>query len=204
MAEVSAKQGWTLKRTIPYLFIILGIVGLLASSILLIEKMELLKNPNYHPSCNLNPVISCGSVMVTQQASIFGFSNSLVGIAGFAGVITIGFTLLAGAKLKRWFWVCIQLGMTFGLGVALWLFAQGVYKIGAVCPYCAAIWVTMITLFWYTLLYNIREKNIVLPKKLKRTGELAQKYHGDILFVFILTIVLLILNHFWYYWQTLI
>jgi len=204
MTETSAKQAWTLKRTLPYLFIIFGILGLLASSILLLEKMELLADPSYQPSCNLNPVISCGSVMVTEQASIFGFSNSLVGIAGFASVITIGFTLLAGAKFKRWFWLCIQLGTIFGLSIALWLFYQGVYKIGAVCPYCALIWVTMIVLFWYTLLYNIREKNIILPKKLKRTGELAQKYHGEVLFVFILTLIVLILNHFWYYWQTVI
>jgi len=204
MAEATAKQAWTLKRALPYIFIIFGILGLLASSVLLIEKMELLADPSYQPSCNLNPIISCGSVMVTEQASIFGFSNSVVGIAGFASVITVGFTMLAGARLKRWFWLCVQLGMAFGLGVALWLFSQGVYKIGAVCPYCALIWMTMIVLFWYTLLYNLREKNIVLPKSLKGVGEFAQKYHGELLFVFILTIIVLVLNRFWYYWQTLI
>ena len=47
-----------------------------------VEKIEILINPDYVPSCSLNPVLSCGSVMITPQASAFGFPNSLIGYRG--------------------------------------------------------------------------------------------------------------------------
>lgn len=194
----------TLKDTLPYILIIFGIIGLLASSILMLEKIHLLQDPSYKPSCNINPIISCGSVMVTEQASAFGISNSFVGMTGFAGIVTIGFAMLAGAKFKRWFWLGLQAGTFFGVAFSMWLYYQGIYKIGAVCPYCAAIWLSSIVMFWYTLIYNLREKNIRLPKKYSKLSDLAQKYHGDVLFVWILLLVVLILNRFWYYWQTIL
>ncbi|MGB9251369.1 MAG: vitamin K epoxide reductase family protein, partial [Mycobacterium sp.] len=43
--------------------LIAGVAGLIASATLTIEKIELLVNPSYVPSCNLNPIVSCGSVM---------------------------------------------------------------------------------------------------------------------------------------------
>ena len=52
----------------------------LASLTLTVEKIELLIDPSYVPSCSINPVLSCGSVMVTHQASVFGFPNPLIGI----------------------------------------------------------------------------------------------------------------------------
>lgn len=39
-----------------------------ASATLLIEKIEDLENPDYVPSCSINPVLSCGSIMRTSQA----------------------------------------------------------------------------------------------------------------------------------------
>lgn len=197
-------KGKTLKDVLPIILIVFGMVGLLASSILMLEKIHLLEDPSYKPSCNINPIISCGSVMVTEQASAFGISNSFVGMIGFAGVVTIGFAMLAGAKFKRWFWLGLQAGTTFGVAFSLWLFYQGIYQIGAICPYCAAIWVASIVLFWYVLLFNLREKHIKLPKKYAKISEKLQKYHGDILFAWLMLIVVLILNRFWYYWSTLI
>jgi len=38
-----------------------------------VEKIELLLNPAYVPSCNLNPIVSCGSVMTTPQGVGAGF-----------------------------------------------------------------------------------------------------------------------------------
>lgn len=43
---------------------IAGSIGLRASLILVIERYELLVDPSCVPSCGLNPVLSCGSVMI--------------------------------------------------------------------------------------------------------------------------------------------
>lgn len=200
----SKKPEKTLSKAIGYILVACAVVGLVASSILLLEKMALLQDPNYKPSCNINPIISCGSVMKTEQASLFGVSNSFVGMIGFSVVMTIGFAVLAGAKFKAWFWRALQVGTLFGVIFSHWLFYQGVYTIGAICPYCAAIWVIMIVLFWYTLMYNLREGHIVAPTRLKRVANLAQKYHGDVIAVWLVGLVLIILVHFWYYWSTLL
>jgi uncharacterized membrane protein len=69
------KKELTLDRTWPYILTIGGLIGFVAAFVLTIEKIELLKNPNYVPTCNISPLISCGSVMKTHQAAIFGFPN---------------------------------------------------------------------------------------------------------------------------------
>jgi uncharacterized membrane protein len=95
----------TLAKALPWLLVVGGIIGLLCSFILTVDKMAVLRNPNFHPICNLNPVLSCGSVMSSSQASAFGFDNTFVGLAGFAVLVTTGVTILAGAQLKRWYWL---------------------------------------------------------------------------------------------------
>ena len=192
------------KFRLPYLLTFGGIIGFLASLVLAIEKIEIIKNPDFQPSCNINPVLSCGSVMVTPQAEAFGFPNPFLGIAGFAVVTTIGIAILAGATFKRWFWLLVQTGLLFAVVFIHWLFFQTVYNIGALCPYCMVVWIVTIPLFWYTLLYNLRQGNIKTPKKLKSLVTFAQKHHGDTLIVWYLIIAGLILNHFWYYWSTLV
>ncbi|WP_208766910.1 vitamin K epoxide reductase family protein [Kitasatospora cineracea] len=44
-----------------------------ASNTLTLEKIRLLESPRCVPSCNINPILSHGSVMRTGQASAFGF-----------------------------------------------------------------------------------------------------------------------------------
>jgi len=196
-----AKTG---KFKLPYLLTFGGITGFLASFVLAVEKIEIIKNPDFQPSCNINPILSCGSVMVTPQAEAFGFPNPFLGIAGFAVVSTIGIALLAGVNFKRWFWLLVQAGLLFAVIFIHWLFFQTVYRIDALCPYCMVVWIVTIPLFWYTLLYNLRQGNIKTVKSLRPIVNFAQKHHGDILIVWYLIIAGLILNHFWYYWSTLI
>lgn len=203
-SAVTAKKPWTLERAMPWLLTIGGFIGLAMAFIITLEKLELLKNPAYTPSCDINPLINCGPVMASGQASAFGFPNPFIGLAAFAVLITIGMALFAGAKFKRWFWIGLQIGTTLGLAFVFWLFYQTVYQIGALCPYCMVVWVVVITLFVYTTLYNLRTGVIPTPKGWEKFVAFLQRHHGDILLVWFLIIVGLILNHFWYYWKTLI
>ncbi len=191
-------------RVLPLLLTIGGIIGFLAAFVLTVEKIELLKNPNYIPTCNISPLISCGSVMKTWQASAFGFANSLLGIAGFAVVSTIGMAMLAGAKFKRWFWRGLEIGALFGVGFIHWLMFQSIYQIGALCPYCMVVWSVTIPIFWYVTLYNLQEGHLPTPTKLRPVVNFVQRHHADILIVWYLIIIGLILNHFWYYWSSLV
>lgn len=207
MSKTDAKKStkkWTLERVLPWLLLIAGIVGLVASFTLSIEKLEVLKNPDYVATCDINPVISCGSVMRSDQAEVFGFPNPFMGLIGFAAVATVGGAMLAGARFKRWFWIAFQIGLLFAVGFVHWLFFQTVYHINALCPYCMVVWSVTIPAFWYTLLYNLRTGVIKTPKSWNKIINFVQRHHLDVLVLWYLVIIGLILHHFWYYFGTLI
>lgn len=200
--EMIKKQ--TLPQVIGWLLVILGFIGFFAAADLSIEKVAILKNPDYQPTCNISPLLSCGSVMTTPQSEAFGFPNQFIGVAGFAIVVTIGMAILAGAKFKRWFWLGLQGGVIFGVGFVTWLQYQSIFSIEALCPWCMVVWAVMIPIFIYTTLYNLREKNIKLSKKWNGFIDFLQKNHANILIFWYLAIFLVILVEFWYYWSTLL
>ncbi len=191
----------TLPVALPYILIIAGIIGYICSFIIMWDKLQLSKNPSYVPSCNLNPIISCGSVMQSKQGSAFAFPNPIIGLGAFPVLLTIGVVSLAGAKFKRWFWLGLEIGTIFGIAFVHWLFFQSVYRIHALCPWCMVVWVVTITTFWYVTLYNIDQKNITLPKgRAREVYAWIRRHHLDILVAWLLIIAALILKHFWYYY----
>jgi uncharacterized membrane protein len=200
---MAKKQAWTLKKTIPWILLIGGAIGTLASVLLTIEVFNRLKNPHFVPICNLSPVLSCTSVADSAQAHVFGFPNYFIGIAGYAVLAAIGGALLAGAQFRRWYWLSIEGGLVFAMLFITWLQFQTLYRIGALCIFCMIVWVVTGPMFWYTTLYNLREGHIKTHRKLKGVVAFAQRHHGDILLVWFLIIILLILKRFWYYWSTL-
>jgi uncharacterized membrane protein len=198
-APAAAKPG-RLERFMPWLLVVGGILGMIAAFIISYDKDQLLQNAQFQPNCDLNPIISCGSVMKSAQGAVFNFPNPWIGLACFAILITIGMGIFAGAKFKRWFWIGLQIGTIFGLAFVHWLFFQSVYRINALCPYCMLVWVVVISTFWYTLLFNIQQKFIVLPGSLQKAGNFARRHHLDILVLWFLIILAFILKHFWYYY----
>lgn len=186
------------------LLTVAGAIGFAASFVLTVDKFRLLQDPSYIPSCNLNPIISCGSVMQSQQASLFGFTNSLIGVAAFAALAAVGAALLAGARLQKWFWQLIQLAAVLGLVFAHWLIYQSLYVLGTLCPYCTVVWLATIASFLYVTLSNLRHGRIPGAAAASRPVRWAVRHHLDLLFAWYLAIALLVLVRFWYYWKTLL
>lgn len=190
----------TLQKTLPWLLIVAGTIGLICACVIGYDEISLLQNAHFQPNCDLNPVISCGSVMQSKQAHTFGIPNFFIGLVCFPIVITTGVVLLNGARLKRWYWLGLEGGTIFGLGFVHWLFFQTVYRIHALCPYCMVIWVMTIATFWYVTLYNIQTKAIHLKGPWQKVGYYVRRHHLDILVLWLLIIAFLILKHFWYYY----
>lgn len=199
-----AKKTYTLEKTFAYILVVGGIIGFIAAFILTVDKFNLLKDPTIDLNCNINPILSCGSVMKTAEASTFGFANSLLGIMGFSVVTTIGMAMLAGAKFKRWFWRGLHVGTIFGIGFVHYLIIQSIFHIGALCPYCMVVWTVMIPIFIYTTIYNIRMGHIPVHARLKKLTSFIERHHGDIIVLWYAIIIGIIINHFWYYWKTLL
>jgi uncharacterized membrane protein len=111
--KVESRKSKTLADVLPWLLLVAGAIALLASIMLSIEVFDRLKNPNYVPACNLNPILSCTSVADSSQAHAFGFPNYFIGVAGYAVLTTVGVAMLAGAQFKRWFWLLVEVGLIF-------------------------------------------------------------------------------------------
>lgn len=200
-AEASAAF---IARAIGWILAAAGAVGLLAAFTLTVEKIRLLEDPDYIPTCSINPILSCGSVMSTPQAEAFGVPNPLLGIAGFAALTALAVALLAGARFPRWLWLAIQAGLTFAVCFVHWLIFQSLYRIGALCPYCMVVWAVTIPAFLYCTLHNLASGRLPLPRAAAPAVAVAIRFHGVILTVWIAAIVLLIGEQFWHYWRTLL
>ncbi|PZG16556.1 Vitamin K epoxide reductase [Micromonospora craterilacus] len=200
-SAANAPETGFLARVTAWVLAVGGGIGLLAAGTLTVEKVNLLSDADYVPTCSINPILSCGSVMTTPQAAAFGIPNPLLGIAGFAVVTTLGVVLLAGVRLPRWFWLGLQAGATFGVVFVHWLIYQSLYVISALCPYCMVVWVVTIAIFLYTTLHNLRR--IPASSPLARLAGLAG-YHSVILVAWYVVILAAILHRFWDYWSTLL
>jgi uncharacterized membrane protein len=190
----------TLEKALPWLLVIGGVIGLICSFIIAFDEVKLLQNSHFQPNCDLNPIISCGSVMQSRQAHAFGFPNPFIGLMTFPVLITTGVVLLCGTKLKRWYWLGLEAGTILGLTFVHWLFFESVYRIHALCPYCMVVWLVVIATFWYVTLYNIQTKNIILKGGLQKLDFFLRRHHLDVFILWLLTIAALILKHFWYYY----
>nr|WP_221333268.1 vitamin K epoxide reductase family protein [Nocardia transvalensis] len=117
-----------------------GLAGWIAAVTLTVERFKLFMDPSYRPSCSINPILSCGSVMATDQASVFGFPNPLIGVVGFSVLVTLAVLAVANVTMPRWIWGGLWLGLALGMVFIGWLIFQSLYRINALCPYCMVVW----------------------------------------------------------------
>jgi uncharacterized membrane protein len=181
--------------------LIAGAVGLLASVTLTAEKIDILLNPSYVPSCNLNPIISCGSVMVTPQASVLGFPNPLLGIVAFTVTLVVGVLAVAKVSLPQWFWIGLTAGTFVGAVFVHWLIFQSLYRIGALCPYCMVVWAMTITLLVVVGSIALRP---VLDNRDATAAGLLHQWRWSLTALWFTAVFLLIMVRFWEYWSTLL
>lgn len=177
-----------------------GAIGLVASLTLTVEKLRLLRNPSYVPSCNLNPILSCGSVMVTPEASIMGVPNTLLGVVGFTVVIVTGVLALTKVALPQWYWAGLTAGILGGVAFVHWLIFQSLYRIGALCPYCVVVWAVTVSLL-------VVLASVAVRPVLGQAGTAVRLLHHwrwSIAVLWLTAVFLLIMVRFWDYWSTLL
>jgi uncharacterized membrane protein len=183
--------------------IITGVIGWIAAFTLTLERLHVAADPNATLSCDLNPFISCKSVMLTVQAKLFGFPNPLIGLAAFVAPIVVGFAILAGAKFAPWFWRVFTAGVTAGFIFVLWLFAQSTFVIGVLCPYCMLAWAAMLPMFWRVILFGANEGIVETP--LRFVGFFDRVANKAWVFTLVTEaiIVAIIIARFWSNWPSL-
>ncbi|MEU6528711.1 vitamin K epoxide reductase family protein [Streptomyces sp. NPDC046928] len=185
----------------PYalLLVLCGAAGLLASWVITLDKFKLLQDPDFTPGCSLNPVLSCGSVMESDQAEVFGFPNPMLGLVTYGVVVCVGVSLLAGAAFPRWYWLAFEAGCLFGVGFVSWLQFESLYRINALCLWCCLAWIATITLFWYVTSFVVRTGLLPAPTPVR-------SFLAD--FTWVLPVLhlgvigMLILTRWWDFWTS--
>ena len=138
-------------RRISILWIVAAVIGWFASFELLTEFIKTLRDPAYTPNCNINPLVTCGPNMGSWQGSIFGFSNTIIGVTLFVAPIIVGVSILAGQRITaRWYWITYAAFILGAYVLITWLYSQSIFSLGTLCPWCMVVWTVTIPLFWYT------------------------------------------------------
>ena len=169
--------------------IVFGAAGWWASFQLTLDKFLVLEDKNAALNCNISVLVSCGKNLDSWQGSAFGFPNPILGLGGFAAVIAVGVSLLAGARFARWYWGLFNLGVAGALAFVIWLIVQSAYFLGTLCPWCALVYVVMFPLFWVVTLRNAAHG--VFGRRLVTAGRVLLPYAGPIAVVCLIVVGLM-------------
>jgi uncharacterized membrane protein len=178
------------------LLIFAGIVGFFGSFQLVVEKYQLLEHPKQALGCDINPFVSCSTVIDSWQAHLFGFPNPILGVAGFVAPIAVGVSLLAGAKFARWYWIAFNVGLFLAWVFVTWLFTQTVFVIGSLCPWCMLVWSVTIPMFWVFTVWNLANGKLTTNATLQRRMRAFLPYSWILPVANYFIIVVIILTHF--------
>jgi uncharacterized membrane protein len=154
------------------LFILLSGLGSWFAAFTLSREGYQLALTGATPSCDINPFFSCGNVMQSWQATLFfDAPNQLYGVAGFMVVATVGAAMLAGATMRRWFWVMFTLGIFAAYAWLMWMYVQAVFVIGFLCLYCIVVWAIHIPLFWIFLPWALKQGMLGSSPGVRKFGQ---------------------------------
>lgn len=194
----AADQGSRLHRlrhsnvTVWVTMLIASVASLVASFVLSIDALRLAEDPTADLGCNINAVISCGTVASSWQSSLLGFPNAFLGLMTEPVVITIAVASLAGLKFPRWFMVTAQAIYTLGLVFAYWLFQQAMFEIGALCPWCLLVTLATTLVFFEMTYVNIRDDNLFLPRRVQAALTRFVRSDLDMILVVVWVLVLVL------------
>lgn len=166
LSRVRQSNGW-----IYTTMLVSALISLTASFVLAVDAVALAADPQAQLACNINAVLSCGTVGASWQASLFGFPNAFLGLVAEPVVITIAVASLGGVRFPRWFMLAAQVVYTLGLIFAYWLFFQAFFVIGALCPWCLLVTLSTTLVFTSLTHVNIRDGNLYLAGRADRVAK---------------------------------
>jgi uncharacterized membrane protein len=186
-------------RSVTFGFMLFGgIAALIAAFTLIIDKLQILADPNSVLSCSINIVLNCSKVMETAQSHVFGFPNMLIGMMAFPILITIAVLGLSGTKFPRWFLLSSLGALFLGFLFSYWLFFESVYVIQVLCPWCLVVTTSMTIMLASYLHFNLKENTFKLKDALNTKVQyfLKSGFHQMIVLSWIALMVVLVFLKF--------
>jgi uncharacterized membrane protein len=172
-----------------------SLIGLIASFWQAAERITMLKNPGGELSCNLNPVVDCGSVLGDNLAAVFGPPNAFIGMVVFSLLLAFGLQRISGGA---WTKLVSKVVVAFSVIIfmfSIWFFAVSLYTIGKVCIFCLFIWAVSMPIGLYGV-KDYLENKAKLSASESKIKLFLQKHHFTILVVIYAILVTLFLLRF--------
>ncbi|OLT50122.1 vitamin K epoxide reductase [Cellulosimicrobium sp. CUA-896] len=158
--------GWRHSRTLLFgEMLVFALLSLVAAFVLSDDAVRLAADPTATLSCDVNTVLSCGTVARSWQAQLFGFPNAFLGLVAEPVVVTTAVAALGGTRFPRGFLLAAQCVSGLGVVLAYWLLAQSMWVIGALCPWCLLVTVSTTLVFASLLHWNVLEDTLYLPRR---------------------------------------
>jgi len=140
----SQVRGKPLKRTLPWVFPLLIVVGIVVASYL-----AYIESTGAVAVCG--PVGDCNTVNQSEYARIFGIPIAVLGLFGYFGIAVSWLTVRFGkepwvSRAK----VLLMAFTSFGTTFSIYLTFLEPFVIGATCAWCLTSAVVMTLLFWFS------------------------------------------------------
>jgi uncharacterized membrane protein len=183
------------KISYPKILVFGSLVGLIASFWQATERIFMLKNPGAELSCNLSPVVDCGSVLGDKYAAIMGPPNAFIGMVVFTLLLAFGLQRISGGV---WTKLVAKLAVIFSIIIflfSIWFYLISVYVISKICIFCIFIWAVSMPIGIYGIkdyLENKKDKGDVGDS----ISLFLQKHHFTLLVLVYATLVTLFLLKF--------
>ena len=131
--------------------IVAGVLGWWASFSLFLNYTATLKDDSFVPSCDISSVVSCTQNYSSSYGSLFGFSNTVIGLSLFTIPIVLGVLILGKVKLPSWIYAGYSIGLLGAIVLISYLQFASFTELKTLCLYCLLIWSVTIPLFWASL-----------------------------------------------------
>jgi uncharacterized membrane protein len=137
--EETTSAGDRTARNLWGIVLIATFAGLGFTTVQIVEKITILKDPFTSLACDVNATLSCSSVLNAWQSSVLGPPNSLIGAIMFAILASAAFAGMLGSSFSNaYVATCWGLAVFF-LAFASWFMYETAFSIGALCLWCVGI-----------------------------------------------------------------
>jgi uncharacterized membrane protein len=150
-----------------------SVTGFFAAFRLTVDKVGTFTAPDVAPSCNVSVLVQCGKNLSSWQGSLFGFPNPILGIGGWMALFVIAALIISGVRFARWFWIALNVGITFALAFVIFLITESIFGLNTLCPWCMATWSVVIPAFWLITFYNLKAGHIPVSARIRSLGTAA-------------------------------
>lgn len=198
-AEGQAVDGlpWLFRdgKNLAWALLVFAAIGLAASFSLTVEYLHRLQEPSADLVCDISLFVTCGPAMQSWAANVLGFPNIIIGLVAFTVVIATAMAIFAGATLRRWYWIGLQVGLIGGAVLITFLQWFSGYELARLCLWCMIIWATTIPLVVVTTVYTLAHGH--LGRGAVRVGRALTSWAVTIVIVWYIAVVGFVVAGMW-------